>query len=173
MSALLWPKHGTLKHAASISEEKYDAIFEAEGTPVLHWQNQGIFEWIYVLCMYVWSMLSSIKMKEAICHRQFNLFECILVTIHALRDSHISNSPFYLLYSTVCMLVFIIKLCTTVNDHFTLPLSTSGSWPTLSIDPILDLALTFTLWDSIFTSPPPAKCKALQLDEDHHLYHDL
>jgi len=32
-----------------------------------------------------------------------------------------------------------------------------GSWPTLSSDPTLALALTFTLWDSIFTSPPPER----------------
>lgn len=44
-----------------------------------------------------------------------------------------------------------------LSGFLTLKLPPPGSWLRLSIEPILDwaLSLKLTLWDSIFTSPPP------------------
>lgn len=44
-----------------------------------------------------------------------------------------------------------LKLFTTLTSP------PPGSWPTLSMDPTLDLALALTILDSIFTSLPPER----------------
>lgn len=57
-------------------------------------------------------------------------------------------------------------------DDLTLMFPPPGEWLTLSMEPTFDWAFTlkFTLWDSIFTSPPPAVHMGNQSDDHTQVY---